>query len=118
MTFPETARRSRQAAAIGDTGQVPVLDMGGPVKSVELAREPIRLAGQTPDESRSSSPACCRAGRSLRNCWPRATPGMPSAQLRLASLWNYASQLQAPADTEVNGSGNTEARKRLWGILP
>jgi FlaA1/EpsC-like NDP-sugar epimerase len=50
MTIPEAARLVLQAAAIGDTGQVLVLDMGEPVKIVDLARDLIKLAGHTPDE--------------------------------------------------------------------
>jgi FlaA1/EpsC-like NDP-sugar epimerase len=50
MTIPEAARLVLQAAAIGESGQVLVLDMGEPVKIVDLAHELIRLAGHTPDE--------------------------------------------------------------------
>ena len=50
MTIPEAARLVVQAAAIGETGQVYVLDMGEPVRIVELARDLIRLAGHTVDE--------------------------------------------------------------------
>jgi FlaA1/EpsC-like NDP-sugar epimerase len=45
MTIPEAARLVVQAGAIGDSGQVYVLDMGEPVKIVELAKAMIRLAG-------------------------------------------------------------------------
>jgi len=47
MTIPEAARLVLQAAAIGETGQVLVLDMGEPVRIVDLARQLIRLAGVT-----------------------------------------------------------------------
>ncbi len=50
MTIPEAARLVLQAAAIGDSGQVLVLDMGRPVKIVDLARDLIRLAGHSLDE--------------------------------------------------------------------
>ena len=50
MTIPEACRLVLQAAAIGQSGQVLVLDMGEPVKIVELAHQLIRLAGQLPDE--------------------------------------------------------------------
>lgn len=50
MTIPEAARLVLQAAAIGDSGQVLVLDMGEPVRIVDLARQLIRLAGHSEDE--------------------------------------------------------------------
>ena len=50
MTIPEAVRLVLQAAAIGESGQVLVLDMGEPVKIVELAREMVRLAGHRDDE--------------------------------------------------------------------
>ena len=50
MTIPEAARLVLQAAAIGDSGQVLVLDMGEPVRIVDLARQLIRLAGHTEED--------------------------------------------------------------------
>lgn len=50
MTIPEAARLVLQAAAIGATGQVLVLDMGEPVRIVDLARDMIRLSGHTLDD--------------------------------------------------------------------
>jgi FlaA1/EpsC-like NDP-sugar epimerase len=50
MTIPEAARLVVQAAAIGESGQVYVLDMGEPVRIVDLARDLIRLSGHAPDE--------------------------------------------------------------------
>ena len=50
MTIPEAARLVLQAAVIGESGQVLVLDMGEPVKIIDLAHELIRLAGHTVSE--------------------------------------------------------------------
>jgi FlaA1/EpsC-like NDP-sugar epimerase len=50
MTIPEAARLVLQAAAIGESGQVLVLDMGEPVKIVDLAKQLIRLSGHTDGE--------------------------------------------------------------------
>ncbi|MEK8045014.1 polysaccharide biosynthesis protein [Ideonella margarita] len=48
MTIPEAARLVIQAATIGESGQVLVLDMGEPVKIVDLAHQLIKLAGLGP----------------------------------------------------------------------
>ncbi|MFM2066778.1 MAG: hypothetical protein RLZZ584_1687 [Pseudomonadota bacterium] len=50
MTIPEAARLVVQAAAIGEGGQVFVLDMGEPVKIVDLARDLIRMSGHSLDD--------------------------------------------------------------------
>ena len=50
MTIPEAARLVVQAAAIGESGQVLVLDMGEPVRITDLARDLIHMAGHTLDE--------------------------------------------------------------------
>ena len=52
MTIPEAARLVIQAAAIGESGQVLVLDMGEPVKIVDLARDMIKLSGHSVDDIR------------------------------------------------------------------
>jgi FlaA1/EpsC-like NDP-sugar epimerase len=48
MTIPEAVSLVVQAAAIGGRGQVFVLDMGEPVRIVDLAQNMIRLSGKEP----------------------------------------------------------------------
>ena len=50
MTIPEACQLVLQASAIGQGGQICVLDMGHPVKIVDLARNLILLSGLKPDE--------------------------------------------------------------------
>jgi FlaA1/EpsC-like NDP-sugar epimerase len=50
MTIPEAVTLVVQAGAMGGRGQVYVLDMGKPVKIVDLARQMIELSGHTEDE--------------------------------------------------------------------
>ncbi|MCB9713337.1 MAG: polysaccharide biosynthesis protein [Myxococcales bacterium] len=50
MTIPEAVRLVLQASAVGEGGELFVLDMGEPVRIVELARQMIRLAGFDSDE--------------------------------------------------------------------
>jgi len=50
MTIPEAAQLVLQAGGLGDNGAVYVLDMGEPIKIVDLARDLIRLSGFTEEE--------------------------------------------------------------------
>lgn len=50
MTIPEAAQLVLQAGGMDKNGQVFVLDMGEPVKIVDLAKDLIRLSGFEPDE--------------------------------------------------------------------
>jgi FlaA1/EpsC-like NDP-sugar epimerase len=50
MTIPEACQLVLQASAIGGGGQICVLDMGEPVKIVDLARDLILLSGLRPNE--------------------------------------------------------------------
>jgi FlaA1/EpsC-like NDP-sugar epimerase len=50
MTIPEACQLVLQASTIGKGGQICVLDMGQPVKIVDLARNLILLSGLMPDE--------------------------------------------------------------------
>lgn len=50
MSIPEASQLVLQAGAIGKGGEIFILDMGEPVKIVDLARETIRLSGLKLDE--------------------------------------------------------------------
>ena len=50
MTIPEAVQLILQAGAIGGNGQVFVLDMGQPVRILDLAHDLIRLSGLVPNQ--------------------------------------------------------------------
>jgi FlaA1/EpsC-like NDP-sugar epimerase len=50
MTIPEASQLVMQAGAMGEGGEIFILDMGEPVKIVDLARDLIILSGLKPDE--------------------------------------------------------------------
>ena len=50
MTIPEASQLVLQAGLLGETGRVYVLDMGEPVKILDLAKDMVRLSGLDGDQ--------------------------------------------------------------------
>lgn len=113
MTIPEAARLVLQAGAIGESGQVLVLDMGEPVRIVDLARDLIRLAGQTTQEIPIVFSGL-RPGEKLYeelladadNTLPTAVPRLRVARLaaesgEIGELLRWAAETPLAADIDV-----------------
>jgi FlaA1/EpsC-like NDP-sugar epimerase len=65
MTIQEAAQLVVQAGAIGRRGDVFLLDMGEPVRILDLARSMIRLSGKEPDRDVPLAFVGARAGEKL-----------------------------------------------------
>jgi FlaA1/EpsC-like NDP-sugar epimerase len=65
MTIPEASQLVLQAGAIGKGSEIFVLDMGEPVRILDLAEELIRLAGKKPHEDIAIEFTGVRAGEKL-----------------------------------------------------
>jgi FlaA1/EpsC-like NDP-sugar epimerase len=50
MTIPEAAQLILQTGSMGKGGEIFILEMGGPVKIVDMARDLIRLSGKEPEK--------------------------------------------------------------------
>lgn len=86
MSIPEAAQLVLQAASMGQGGEVYVLDMGYPVKIVDLARNMIRLSGYDEEQIRIEFTGL-RPGEKLyeellADC--EQTQPTPHAKLRIA----------------------------------
>lgn len=65
MTIPEAAQLVLQAGAMGEGGEIFILDMGDPVKILDLAKEIITLSGLKPFEDIEIAFSGLRAGEKL-----------------------------------------------------
>jgi len=65
MTIPEACQLILQAGAMGEGGEIFVLDMGQPVKIAYLAEQMIRLAGKVPNRDIEIRFTGLRAGEKL-----------------------------------------------------
>jgi FlaA1/EpsC-like NDP-sugar epimerase len=65
MTIPEASQLVIQAGAMGHGGEIFVLDMGSPVKIVDLARDMIHLSGLKVGQDMEINFVGCRPGEKL-----------------------------------------------------
>ena len=86
MTIPEAVQLVIRAGDIGaGKGEVFVLDMGEPVKIVDLAHNMIRLAGYEPETRHRGRVhrAAARARSCTRSCSAPASSAQPTAAKRI-----------------------------------
>jgi len=125
MTIPEASQLVIQAGAMGTNGQIFLLDMGEPVKIVDLARELVRLSGLVPDEDIEIRFTGVRPGEKLfeelafdaeqmdRTSCPKIFVGRLSPQ-RIEEVREALQALIAGAD----GATGAELRLRLSELIP
>jgi FlaA1/EpsC-like NDP-sugar epimerase len=120
MTIPEAARLVLQAGAMGETGQVYVLDMGEPVKIVELARNLIRMSGHAQSEIRIVFSGLRPGEKLYEELLADADRTLPTAhpRLRIALLRQEADTQGLIADLagELDGypAGADDAAVKQW----
>jgi FlaA1/EpsC-like NDP-sugar epimerase len=84
MTIPEAVQLIIQAGAIGESGDVFVLDMGKPVRIVDLANNMIRLSGKEPGRDISIEFIGVRPGEKLReDLWSEDEESVPTVHPKI-----------------------------------
>ena len=112
MTIPEASQLVIEAGSIGDGGEVFVLEMGKPVKILDLAKNMIKLSGLVPDKDIKIQFTGLRPGEKLFEELLTAEEGTEvtsHAKIRKAILQNEDPDLLRQQMRELNGLTDPDA---------
>jgi FlaA1/EpsC-like NDP-sugar epimerase len=125
MTIPEAVQLVLQAGAIGQGGEVFVLDMGDPVRIVDLATDLIRLSGLEVGTDIELRFTGARPGEKLyeelffssENAYPTDHPKVLRAKNGALPI-GLASEIEALINQAQQGATEKELRSLLMRLVP
>lgn len=130
MTIAEAAQLVVQAGAIADGGEVLVLDMGEPVRVMDLARRMVRLSGltlrdvQNPDGDIDIVVSGLRPGEKLYEELLIGNDPQPTSHPRIMRAredflpWPRLLEALAMLQASVERDDDTAIRRQLEGLVP
>lgn len=125
MTIPEASQLVMQAAAMGETSEIMVLDMGEPVRIMDLAEELIRLSGLEPQVDIEIKVTGMRSGEKLFEELSFDAEKMSKTRhdkifvgnMRPCSLADVSREFEALA-VVTNSTSLAEVRHALSALVP
>jgi FlaA1/EpsC-like NDP-sugar epimerase len=125
MTISEAAQLVVQAGAMGHGGEIFILDMGQPVKIVDLARDLITLSGFRPDDDIEIAFTGIRPGEKLfeelstdnEHAEKTKHPKIFIGRIR-AHQWEQVERDLAPLAELANSRDENSIRRALAAIVP
>ena len=125
MTIPEATQLVIQAGTMGKSGQVMLLDMGEPVKIVDLARDMITLSGYRPDVDIKIEFLGVRPGEKLFEELRTRGEGVLPTHHEKIFIWQSRSCTEEEIgealkrlEAVMDGASLDEVQKVLKGIVP
>jgi FlaA1/EpsC-like NDP-sugar epimerase len=125
MTIPEAVGLVLQASTLGKGGEIFVLDMGEPVKIIDLARQMILLSGLRPDEDIEIRYTGLKPGEKLYEELQHYTEALqPTSHPRIRSLVAPAEgaclqkEIYAALQSKLNKASANEIKEILQNLVP
>ena len=114
MTIPEAVQLVLQAGAMGKGGEIYILDMGQPIKIVDLARNLITLSGYTPEDIGIKFVGLRPGEKLYEELWINDEKVLPTgnSKIMIAQASLPAESLEVDVDDLLHliGSGGTEEK--------
>lgn len=125
MTIPEASQLVLQSASMGQGGEIFVLDMGEPVKIVDLARDLITLSGFRPEEDIEIQFVGVRPGEKLYEELAIEGEGVSRTAHPKIGIWqkrpvDWSGLLRAMEGllNDANTLDREQTRHRLKAVVP